>query len=254
MIVMLYLANYIHKLYNKEMRYLINILVLEDEASVNRGITFSLEKVGYEVFSCATIFEAKRLVKEQLIEILICDINLPDGNGLEFISWVRSRQNIHIICLTALDQEIDQVLGYEAGADDYVTKPFSLSVLLLKVDAYCKRTIKSIKKKEMISGNIYIYKDEMKIRVNEEIISLTKKEWRMLTLFLAHPKQILSKNQILENVFDIDGEYVDENTVAVNIRRLREKIKDNSTKPEYLKNVRGLGYVWDKEVRWHYGE
>ena len=254
MIVMLYLANYIHKLYNKEMRYLINILVLEDEASVNRGITFSLEKVGYEVFSCATISEAKRLVKEQLIEILICDINLPDGNGLEFISWVRSRKNIYIICLTALDQEIDQVLGYEAGADDYVTKPFSLSVLLLKIDAYCKRTIKSIKNKEMISGNIYIYKDEMKIRVNEEIISLTKKEWRMLTLFLAHPKQILSKNQILENVFDIDGEYVDENTVAVNIRRLREKIKDNSTKPEYLKNVRGLGYVWDKEVRWHYGE
>ena len=254
MIFMLYLANYIHKLYNKEMRYLINILVLEDEASVNRGITFSLEKVGYEVFSCATISEAKRLVKEQLIEILICDINLPDGNGLEFISWVRSRKNIYIICLTALDQEIDQVLGYEAGADDYVTKPFSLSVLLLKIDAYCKRTIKSIKNKEMISGNIYIYKDEMKIRVNEEIISLTKKEWRMLTLFLAHPKQILSKNQILENVFDIDGEYVDENTVAVNIRRLREKIKDNSTKPEYLKNVRGLGYVWDKEVRWHYGE
>ena len=148
-----------------------------------------------------------------------------------------------------MDQELDQVMGYEAGADDYVTKPFSLSVLLLKIDAYCKRNIKSAQKKEIISGDICIYQDEMKIKVKEEIISLTKNEWKMLTLFLAHPKQILSKNQILENVFDIDGEYVDENTVAVNIRRLREKIKDNSTKPEYLKNVRGLGYVWDKEVR-----
>lgn len=239
----------IQEIQTKEMRALLNILVLEDEASVNRGITFSLEKAGYKVFSCETILEAKRLVQQQLVEILICDINLPDGNGLEFISWMRSKQNAYIICLTALDQELDQVMGYEAGADDYVTKPFSLSVLLLKIDAYCKRNIKRAQKKEIISGDICIYQDEMKIKVKEEIISLTKNEWKMLTLFLAHPKQILSKNQILENVFDIDGEYVDENTVAVNIRRLREKIKDNSTKPEYLKNVRGLGYVWDKEVR-----
>lgn len=231
------------------MRYLISILVLEDETSVNRGITFSLEKAGYDVLSCETISEAKCLLQQQSMEILICDINLPDGNGLEFISWIRLRQNAYIICLTALDQELDLVMGYEAGADDYVTKPFSLSVLLLKIDAYCKRNIKRGLKKEIISGDICIHRDEMKIRVKEQIISLTKKEWRMLTLFLAHPKQILSKNQILENVFDIDGEYVDENTVAVNIRRLREKIKDNSTKPEYLKNVRGLGYVWDKEVR-----
>ena len=141
---------------------MLNILVLEDEASVNRGITFSLEKAGYKVFSCETILEAKRLVQQQLVEILICDINLPDGNGLEFISWMRSKQNAYIICLTALDQELDQVMGYEAGADDYVTKPFSLSVLLLKIDAYCKRNIKSAQKKEIISGDICIYQDENK--------------------------------------------------------------------------------------------
>lgn len=235
------------------MRALLNILVLEDEASVNRGITFSLEKAGYKVFSCETILEAKRLVQQQLVEILICDINLPDGNGLEFISWMRSKQNAYIICLTALDQELDQVMGYEAGADDYVTKPFSLSVLLLKIDAYCKRNIKSAQKRNNIGRYLYLSGwNENKGEGRNYFFD--KNEWKMLTLFLAHPKQILSKNQILENVFDIDGEYVDENTVAVNIRRLREKIKDNSTKPEYLKNVRGLGYVWDKEVRWYYGE
>lgn len=225
------------------------ILVIEDDISVNRGISFSLKKAGYEVCSCETILKAKELMIEKLPEIIICDINLPDGNGLDYIAWVRLQYSAYIICLTALDQEVDLVMGYEAGADDYVTKPFSLSVLLLKVDAYYKRNIKSTEKQIVKTGDLSIYQNEMKIKLYEEEISLTKNEWKLLSYFLAHPKQILSKNQILENVFDIDDSYVDENMVAVNVRRLREKIKDNNSKPVYLKNVRGLGYVWDKEVR-----
>ena len=139
-------------------------------------------------------------------------------------------------------------MGYEAGADDYITKPFSLSVLMLKIEAYFNRINNSNTKSEFISKDIRVLPREMKVFVKDEETYLTKNEWKMLSLFMQHPKQVLSKNQILENLFDIDGEYVDENTVAVNIRRLREKIEENPSNPVYLKNIRGLGYVWNQEV------
>ena len=143
---------------------------------------------------------------------------------------------------------VDEILALSYGADDYITKPFSLSVLMLKIDAYLKRKMINKKQNKVISGNIYIHLDEMKASLNGEEILLTKTEWKLLILFLEHPKQILSKNQILENIFDINGEFVNDNTVAVNIRRLREKIEDDPAKPIYLKNIRGLGYIWNQEV------
>ena len=225
-----------------------NILVIEDDENVNRGITFSLEKSGHKVFSSNTIRDAKIIVSSNRIELLICDINLPDGSGLDFIKWMRLQYKSYIICLTALDQEIDYVMGYEAGADDYVTKPFSLSILLLKVDAYLKRNESKKEKSSSVSGDVRVLWDEMKVMVNSKEVILTKNEWKMLSLFFKHPKQVLSKKQILENVFDIDGEFVDDNTVAVNIRRLREKIEKDPSNPIYLKNIRGLGYVWNQEV------
>ena len=107
------------------------ILVVEDDENLNRGITFSLKKSGYEVFSAESVKKAKRIASDNNVDVAICDVNLPDGNGLELVRWMRNCQNVYIICLTALDQETDQVMGYEAGADDYMTKPFSLSVLIL---------------------------------------------------------------------------------------------------------------------------
>jgi len=161
---------------------------------------------------------------------------------------MRQKNKAYIICLTALDQEISQVMGYEAGADDYITKPFSLSVLLLKIEAYFNRIKSSNEENEIISRDIRVLPREMKVLVKGKEVVLTKNEWKMLTLFLKYPKQVLSKKQILENIFDIDGEFVDENTVAVNVRRLREKIEEDPAKPVYLKNIRGLGYVWNQEV------
>ena len=157
------------------------------------------------------------------VDVTICDVNLPDGNGLEFVRWMRCTYNTYIICLTALDQEMDQVMGYEAGADDYITKPFSLSVLLLKIEAHFRRRQEKTEAGKMISGDIVFIAGEM--------------------------KQILSKTQILKNVFDLEGDFVDENTIAVNVKRLREKIEDNPAAPVYIKNIRGLGYIWNQEVR-----
>ena len=144
---------------------------------------------------------------------------------------------------------MDQVLGYEAGADDYITKPFSLSVLLLKIEAFFKRSAKEGAAGVLHSGALRFNQGEMKLSIDDLEVSLSKNEWRLLGLFLNHPKQILSKRQILEHVFDMEGEFVDENTLAVNIRRLREKIEKEPAKPVYIKNVRGLGYVWDVDVK-----
>lgn len=225
-----------------------HILLLEDDDSVNRGISFTLEKEGYQVFSCKNIREAQQVFREENIELLICDITLPDGSGLDFVRSVRKVSGIHVIFLTALDQEMDQVMGYEAGADDYITKPFSLSVLSLKVGAYFKKQQGSGQNR-IESGDIRFEMKEMRIFKGLEEVFLTKNEWRMLQIFMEHPRQVLSKNQLLEQLFDADGNFVDENTIAVNVRRLREKIEPEPSSPEYIKNIRGIGYIWDKECR-----
>ncbi|MCI8326360.1 MAG: response regulator transcription factor [Lachnospiraceae bacterium] len=222
------------------------ILILEDEESINRGISFSLQKEGYEVISTDTIAKAEQYFWDKKPQLFICDVNLPDGNGLDLIKKIRGESNMHIICLTALGQELDQVMGYEAGADDYIVKPFSLSVLMLKVAAVFRRKAET-EEDILSSGDIQFYRKEMRILKSGREISLTKNEWKLLQMFLENPKQILSRGQLQQNLFDIDENFVDDNTIAVNIRRLREKIEKDTSKPEYIKNIRGLGYVWTKE-------
>ncbi len=221
------------------------ILLLEDDENVNQGISFMLEKEGYEVISAFSILEARQMCKGKDISLIICDITLPDGSGLDFIQEIRSESKAHIICLTALDQEMEQIMGYKAGADDYITKPFSLSILLLKVNAFFKK--QAMKEEVLRSGEICFYLREMKVLKEGKEILLTKNECRLLLTFLSHPRQILSKRQLLEQLFDAEGDFIEANTIAVNIRRLREKIELDATNPVYIKNIRGMGYLWDKD-------
>lgn len=190
------------------------ILVVEDDENLNRGITFSLKKSGYEVFSAESVKKAKRIASDNNVDVTICDVNLPDGNGLEFVRWMRCNYNTYIICLTALDQEMDQVMGYEAGADDYITKPFSLSVLLLKIEAHFRRRQEKTEAGKMISGDIVFIAGEMKVLIKSREISLTKTELKMLTFLLywkkkedaCHQKILDQLEEILirfrENKFD----------------------------------------------------
>lgn len=222
------------------------ILLLEDEESLNRGIAFKLDKEGYQVLTCGSVREGLELYRNNTVDLIICDISLKDGNGLDFCREIRKTDDTRLIFLTALDTEIDIVMGYEAGADDYVTKPFSLSVLLSKVNAVFKRMSRDYRE-ILHSGAVAVSKEQMKVTVAGEDKNLTKNEFRLLIRLMEHPKQILSKQQLLESLWDMEGEYVDENTIAVNIRRLREKIEQEPSRPEYIKNVRGIGYVWDQE-------
>nr|WP_317378641.1 response regulator transcription factor [uncultured Faecalimonas sp.] len=220
------------------------ILLLEDDKNLNRGISQRLEKEGYRVCQAFGMTEAKEIFQREEIQLVISDITLQDGDGITFCRWVRGRSSVMFLFLTALDQEIDIVNGYDIGADDYLTKPFSLMVLLSKVHALLRR-----RKKEqdgvLRSGELVFQIREMRVFLGGAELLMSKKELQLLLYFLKNPRQVLSKEQILEMVWDMDGQFVDDNTLAVNIRRLRTKLGESGT---WIKNVRGIGYIWTEEV------
>lgn len=224
------------------------ILVLEDDESLNRGISLKLSKEGYEVLSAAGVSEAKSLYSENEVALVISDITMEDGNGLEFCRQLRKESSVYLIFLTALDQEVDIVNGYDAGADDYITKPFSLMVLISKVNAWMRRISQKEEGRQILSsGNIRMDCREMKVYKDDKEILLSKRELQLLLYFLRNPKQILSKEQILGQVWDVEGQFVDDNTVPVTIGRLKKKVSEGE-EPEYIKNVRGMGYIWMMDV------
>lgn len=230
-------------------RIMQEILLLEDDETLNRGITLTLRKAGYKVTSTFTLAEAEESFSQNDFALVISDITLPDGTGLDFGRRVREAGNTYLIYLTALDTEADIVNGYDAGADDYITKPFSLMVLVSKVNALMRRLDSSMEanaskfKNLMVSGEIQINCQEMKVFKSGEELSLSKKELQLLMYLWENAGQILSREKILEHIWDVDGQFVDDNTVTVNISRLKNKLDTDE-----ISNVRGLGYIWTGSV------
>jgi DNA-binding response OmpR family regulator len=219
-----------------------NILIIEDEENLNRGIKLKLEKEGYNVFSAFTLSEARAVMDKEDVDLVISDIMLPDGSGLRFGEYVRKNSDAILIYLTAMDQEIDIVNGYDTGADDYITKPFSVNVLTSKVNAFLRR--RGGQNAEIfVSGDIELSVKDRQVRELGQPVALSKTEWQLLMLFLENPGRVLSKENILESIWGLDGQFVDDNTVTVNISRLKGKLKTNS-----IDNVRGLGYIWTGKV------
>ena len=228
------------------------ILLLEDDKSLNRGISFKLKKEGFEVETAFCIEEAKNTFENNKIDLIITDIGLPDGSGFDFCEEIRKISNVYIIMLTALDEEFNAVMGYEIGADDYVTKPFSLAILVSKVKAFMKRAGND--EKEKTSENILVsediefdYGDYTLIlnREDTEKVQLTKTEGKLLKLLMENAMNIIQKEQILDILWDMDGNFVDDNTVAVYMRRLRKKVEKDPSEPVFIKNIRGIGYKWN---------
>lgn len=228
------------------------ILLLEDDKSLNRGISFKLKKEGFEVETAFCIEEAKNIFENNKIDLIITDIGLPDGSGFDFCEEIRKTSNVYVIMLTALDEEFNAVMGYEIGADDYVTKPFSLAILVSKVKAFMKRAGND--EKEKTSENILIsediefdYGDYTLIlnRKDTEKVQLTKTEGKLLKLLMENAMNIIQKEQILDILWDMDGNFVDDNTVAVYMRRLRKKVEKDPSEPIFIKNIRGIGYKWN---------
>lgn len=224
------------------------ILLLEDDFSLINGLTFAFQKAGFELDVAQTIREADTAWKEGKYDLLILDVSLPDGSGFEICKKVRQTSKVPIIFLTVADEEINVIMGLDMGGDDYITKPFRVSVLMSRINALLRRA------NDFGSANTELYSNDIRVLLlqgqaykNGELLDLTAAEYKLLCLFMQNPNVILSKEQILRKLWDNNGNenYVDGNTLTVYIRRLRIKIEDNPSEPQMLLNIRRMGYKWN---------
>ncbi len=217
------------------------ILIIEDDSDLREGLSFSFSSDGYDVLEIETKAEGLREIEKGGCDLVLLDCNLPDGTGFELCKEVRSYSNIPIIMLTARDTEMDEIRALELGVNDYLSKPFSLGVLKARM----KRILQGKEEVEkIVTGSLKIDRSICKVYKRGEEISLSKLEYRLLLYLIENKNHILSKEQILEKLWDSDGKYVDNNTVSVNISRLRTKIEDDISKPKWIQTVHGIGYIW----------
>lgn len=223
------------------------IVILEDDENLSRGIAFTFEKDGYQAIAANSIREGKRLIGQYKADLIILDLGLPDGNGMDFCKEIRSYTNVPIIMLTVCDMETDEVSGFLAGADDYITKPFSLSILRARVQALLRRT--EAQRQHIIGSSPYrLDTDTCKFYRGEEEIPVSATEFKLLVLLMTNAGQVLSKEQILTALWDNAGNFVDENTLPVNISRLRAKMEDDPKNPQTIQTIHGIGYIWNGGV------
>lgn len=221
------------------------IMILEDDEDLAEGISLSLNSNDFRFVLCRTIGDARALLRQKTFDLLIFDINLPDGSGLEFCREVRRSSRIPIALLTAKDMEMDIVKGLECGADDYITKPFSLMVLRARVRALLRRN-SGDEGAEYRDPVFRFCFDTMEFYKEGNSFELSRTEQRILYLLVFHPGQILTRERLLEWVWPEGTEYVEDNALSVGIRRLRNKLEDVPSKPAYIKTVYGKGYMWEK--------
>lgn len=218
-----------------------NILIIEDDPDLNQTIGYALEKAGYGVFRADSIRKAETIFVREKICLVLLDVNLPDGEGYTFCRWAKAQREVPVIYLTARDLEEDALEGYESGAEDYVTKPFSMKILLKKLDVVLKRLTPA--------GSLAFQDDHLKMDLEQARLyvdgrecSVTPTEVRMLRLFLSNRGQLLTYEVMLDRLWDSGGQFVDKHALAVNVNRLRQKLEDAEHK--YISNVYGVGYQW----------
>ena len=218
-----------------------NILIIEDDPDLNQTIGYALEKAGYGVFRADSIRKAETIFVREKICLVLLDVNLPDGEGYTFCRWAKAQREVPVIYLTARDLEEDALEGYESGAEDYVTKPFSMKILLKKLDVVLKRLTPA--------GSLAFQDDHLRMDLEQARLyvdgrecSVTPTEVRMLRLFLSNRGRLLTYEVMLDRLWDSGGQFVDKHALAVNVNRLRQKLEDAEHK--YISNVYGVGYQW----------
>lgn len=220
------------------------ILIIEDDTDLREGLKFSFESDGYEVADVGTKQEGILEIRRGDYDMVLLDCNLPDGTGFELCREVRRFSHVSVIMLTARDTEMDEIRALELGVDDYLSKPFSLGVLKARM----KRILNGrTDTDELVSGSITIDKNGCKVYRDGREIALSRLEYRLLKFLVENKNHVLSKEQILDRIWDSNGKYVDNNTVSVNISRLRKKLEQDTVGTGYIKTVQGIGYIWKEE-------
>lgn len=221
------------------------ILLVEDDRTIAAGLEYSLQQDGYTTVLCYTFDSAKKILEKEIDTIDLClfDLSLPDGSGYELCTFAKGRRDVPVIFLTAYDNEVNIVMGLDMGADDYITKPFRVRELLSRIKSVLRRYHKQIQTNIIIDLEaVQINTLEGKVYKEGKEILLTALEYRLLLTFATHIGQLLSREQLLENIWDVAGDFVNDNTLTVYIKRLREKLEDNPQQPTLIKTIRGLGY------------
>ena len=223
------------------------VFLLEDDAAIGMGLSYALENEGYKTTLTKTVSEALKLVEEKAFSLYILDLTLPDGSGYDVCKAIRQKTDAPVLFLTAYDDEVNVVMGLELGADDYISKPFRIKELLARMKSVLRRCkidnpdgCVRIKNLEIRTGEAKVFKD------GKEII-LTAMEYRLLLILLNNRGHILSRTALLENIWDVAGDVVNDNTLTVYIKRLRDKIEDEPENPSIIRTVRGMGYVIEND-------
>lgn len=221
------------------------ILLVEDDRTIASGLEYSLKQEDFDPLLCHNAASATEIINHQLAEIDLCifDLNLPDGSGYDLCQLVKKHSDIPVIFLTAFDDEVNVVMGLDMGADDYITKPFRIRELISRIKSVHRRYHRNAQPKNTIEiDNILINILEGKVYKNGKETLLTALEYRLFLILANHIGQVLTRTQLLDRIWDVGGDFVNDNTLTVYIKRLREKLEDNPQNPTIIKTVRGMGY------------
>ena len=225
-----------------------NILMVDDDSTIAFAVKYAVEQEGFNLDIAENLENARKIVNSKEYDLILLDVMLPDGNGYEFLKQLREHdEDTPVIFLTACDEEVNIVMGLDIGGDDYITKPFRVRELISRINAILRRKGKSqdSNKKILKFKNISIHTLEARVFKNNEEIFLTSAEYKLLLILIQNKNMVLSRAQILEKLWDVTYDFINDNTLSVYIKRLREKIEDDSSKPQYILTVRGLGYKWN---------
>ena len=222
------------------------LLLVEDDEAILEGLVFCLKKEGFLVKGLTNAYQALELIKKENFDLLVLDINLPDMNGLKLYRQIKENKDIPTIFLTANDSELSIVEALDSGADDYITKPFKTRELISRIHSVLRRTKKEEQNIIKIQ-DITIHIKEAKVFKKDKPVFLTALEYKILLILCMHPTKVFTRESILANIWDTEEEYVNDNTLTVYIKRIREKIEDDMTNPKIILTVRGLGYQVNNE-------
>lgn len=222
-----------------------NLFLLEDDYAIATGLCYSLENEGYSVTHASGVKQAIDIISKEKFSLYILDLTLPDGSGYDVCKEIKKQVDLPVIFLTAYDDEVNVVMGFEFGADDYISKPFRLKELLVRIKSVLRRYNNETADGVIKFKDLTVNTNEAKVYKNGEEIILTAMEYRLLLILLNNRGKVLSRTQLLENIWDVDGDFVEDNTLTVYIKRLRDKIEEEPNRPLIIKTVRGLGYMID---------
>lgn len=223
-----------------------DIFLLEDDNAIGIGLSYSLKNEGYSVTIAKTVEEALEIIRNKTFTLYILDLTLPDGSGYDVCTQIKKQGDLPVIFLTAYDDEVNVIMGLELGADDYISKPFRVKELLARIKTVLRRYNKDTADGMINIGNIRINTNEAKVYKDFKEVILTAMEYRLLLIFINNRGIVLSRQKLLEDIWDVAGDFVNDNTLTVYIKRLRDKIEEDPASPNIIKTVRGLGYILEK--------